>query len=816
MKRFATGCLGVLLFLVAGWLFSVSTVSADGQAVWTGAIEGVPVWITVVARGHEITPEMQATLPWWEWGNVTSDIYLIAVDRPNTVYLIIEFDQRTDGTQEARIYSNHLVENVAQPLEYDLDGEQLKVLSMGGFPYLTITSPREWVNQGIPNYDLRVEVDGLPRGFVYGSGLTNETDGIIDTVINVHSTQPGVPDWEVTQLVNDPYPWLGHARYGAIQRMSDAPPFKAADATIPEFPYLALRVASVSRFVENPNPITFSLKEKLVQMYPFVAYQTAGHYTFYSSSNPYYLNFESPFAFYGFTGSRWPELAIRAAVFPAGDRFGPGPTERNRMTFRYSWKTDDQQLWRYALNFAGFFPYTDQVQIGGTTFWGIPYERFPDWVVSNPWPYVTFVEAVDGFPGSEGIYFYSTQDAEPWSWLSGLSATSPRYLNEPTLQDSLALHDFSLHALPPQFRGEYFPYTDSPVRLYWSPIDNRLHLKGAEGGVWYLGDAQILRSQDRNDDNYIDTWKLETVEEQPVATTPPKDASNIQPRKAVTGEIVDAVYALPDYLIYAGSSGIELKQVDYRPFLFELDPPKDKASWEQFNRQLPPNGDSTRNPLEMNTWLSAFEGESLLLPNCTMSDLRMIDYGFRFVLHVPHQIPLATTSYWSTDKLAEGSYLVQYDGTFDVENVTIPQLDLELSIPDTVQVGENARILAIVHNPGPLDVTDGLLTLMLNNSVEYSQTLEVLPGLTKTVAFYWQPSSAGELSLDGQFFYAFPDAFHISTSQTVVVHNSKKDWERSTLLSITYGQMLVLGLVSLLFLTSVLSIGFGLFRNHET
>jgi hypothetical protein len=448
----------VLLMLLVCSLYShlAPAVSASTPHVrtWHGTVDGVPLWVTVVAKDYALGRPQG---PWWHWGNTATDTYLLAVGHPNQVRLILSFDRQRDGLPEAKLYAGvYNRDHGNEPLRYTLRDGRIGVLSAARHPYLTIRPHHGgWLVDGKPNYHLTVLVDGPT---IYGVGPANApTDGTIDAIINVGGRH-GRPRWETQRLGHDPAPTAPYSRFSATKRMSGAPPLMLLPPLMPTFPYLGAAARFGDQWLSgNPPPCLFVLHPGLLLLQSFVGFKNAGTYWINSVSPPPRTDFESPFAFYNFLpSSRYSQLVIRADQFPPGDRHGYAPHRSQQTAFRYSWKMRDPARWIYSLELEGFHPLADRIRVGRTAVRGISPVDLPDWVIGKSWPYATFVQAMPGFTGSEGIYFYGGVDsAEDWKWLTGSALSSPGYLKSPLLPHAAELTRIADYGLPAGFRGEY-------------------------------------------------------------------------------------------------------------------------------------------------------------------------------------------------------------------------------------------------------------------------------------------------------------------------------------------------------------------------
>ena len=58
------------------------------SATWTMEIDGVQIWITIIARGHEISADNRNGSERWKYGNTSSDLYVIAVGEYDNLQLV--------------------------------------------------------------------------------------------------------------------------------------------------------------------------------------------------------------------------------------------------------------------------------------------------------------------------------------------------------------------------------------------------------------------------------------------------------------------------------------------------------------------------------------------------------------------------------------------------------------------------------------------------------------------------------------------------------------------------------------------------------
>lgn len=664
-------------------LFSVLSASAlaGNPATWQGQIAGVPAWVTVVPRGHEISSQVRGQ-PWWGWGNTETDAYLFAFNQPNNVRIILSFETK-GGLPEAQLYLNQWGQ---RPLAYSLQGDQLSLLDPT-LPTITVR-PEEggWLVNGRPNYRLTLVQDGLR------CDLPVNPDGIPDMEVKVGVDGEGLPLWQTSRRLNDPHPNWGCFRFGVELRMPNSPPFKVAPGLLPGFPYLGIAREATDWFSENPNPLLFDLRKNHLEVNPFTGFQNGGMYVINSNTPGPDVAFESPFIFYNFDPTtRYAHLVVRGLHFPRWVEFGPEPYSLERTSFRYSWKTDEETAWRYSVNVAGFYPYPSNLEVGGEKFKAPSANATPKFVVGQPWPLVTFVEATRGYPGSEGIYFYTSQSDAHWDWLSGSVDRPTPEFEAPYLPEGDDLVRTSDRALPRGFRGEYSAAYFQKPTLYLSPFDGQLHLLNAQGGLWNLGAGRVLRYHRLGQAPYVNGWTRERV--------PSKQARELgEPIKALPGTLEEALYALEGYLLYAGPQGVEIRRATYRLADTPLAPPTDRQSWQAFRQRV--RGLAPRDPQNLRGWLEGSPGPGIVLPGARFEGVRLIPQGLRLTLTLA--APFAGGQ--GLPALAAGRQILEYNRTRGWSRQTATPARLEVALENrTVQQYTATPLRLTLRNVGSLD-----------------------------------------------------------------------------------------------------------------
>lgn len=604
--------------LVVGGPQVVRAAATPSVRTFVASFSGQKAWVTVIRRGSSQPPFGEKS--WWAWGNATTDEYLFSFGAPNRVRLALAFSRLGGGRLSARFYTNHLGIKL---LKYRLRGNHLKVLSEHGHAYMIVeTRHNGWIYKGKANYDVTVWIDGLS-----GLGIPKTAaNGKMNAVDRVGQTVPGVPQWETSQLLDDPHKNWGYYRFGAQQRLPTAPPFKVTPSVMPEFPFFQIGNETKTDWYQvNPQPFFWDIPASQLLLNSFVGFENAGNYRINSKTSPPWVDFESPFGFYNFLPhSRTSQLVVRSESFPANDIFdGLAASHEARTSFRYSWAGSNPSLWDYSLQLAGTMPLNHMVTIGGVSFRSVGPLNLPSWVVGQSWPMVAFVQAMHGYAGSEGIYEYTPQIPQAWPWLLGTAAQPPDFWQHPYLSNlsGAALSNRGRHpgeTLAVGFRGEYNAADFRKPALYISPVDGLVHLAWAQSGVWNLGHGWYLRTESLDKGPFFDAWTLHHL-------------NKVGPNtRAEGGKIASALYDFGHYVIYQGRSGVVVRRTGVDPRPVVLTPPTDAFNWRAFVRATA-SATTGNSPWTMAAWLRAFPGRTLHL-GASISDVSFTGHRYRMLL----------------------------------------------------------------------------------------------------------------------------------------------------------------------------------------
>lgn len=452
---------------------------------------------------------------------------------------------------------------------------------------------------------------------------------------------------------------------------------------------------------------------------------------------------ESPFAFYDLQGDEdgLPEMAIRLVSGEYASEVG------YYHEARYTW-AQTREAADYRLYLIGRNEYTDVVSYPVYPVSHVPYEKVPYYVTDAIWSGAIFAEDEKEVYGSlgEGIYengeFASVLREKV---LEGKDAPLPEYI--PT---NVGL------------REEYnFAFDDSP-RLYFSPVDRRLHLVGAEkgililsadtvegplyGGLRYDFTARQLRSgdvtiheaveyADIDGDGYLDQW-THLREGQPEA------------RLVQMGEL----------LIYWRGQRLLIKkpEASLRPALFEMSPPRDSEEWADLQSALAAHtGTRESRPAakDLKGMFDSAEGETFALNGISLLSVSPRPYGFGLLVELQEgfEAPVGL-KVAGEESLATGQYFLRYDGAFSLQEATPPRLEIgpggvsfELEALDDLH---SLEMSATVVNGGIRDAEEVLVRFYQGEpgrggSFLGEETTHVPGEASQTVSITWVPKRSG-------------------------------------------------------------------------
>lgn len=681
--------------------------------------------LTIYRQGADFSTDV----PWQENIEYEDEIWLFDHGTNGRASLIIRF--RRDGASLiAELYDDRDQDG---EVRYEIIDGQVVITESQYWTVQVVSPDGWWIRDNDLNYNIGIKVDGDVEAMFlmepYRSYLV--TDGQPDYDIQIYDlNRDGKPEFDKRMILT---PWLQQSAGLATQMMANW-----ADVEIPIsegfslWPYLHLahEHAAGSRIVKGyhgtPPPIRFEpATGRIEAIGEFVASRGGEHNCFYYSAMPWVAgqinetNFESPFCFYDLAqdGDRVPELQVRALYFPPDDPiFLRGSVSEPFQLIRYSWDQENSQTWRYAIGLVGRHLMNDRVTFPDTEVLTIPYDVFPRWVTDHDWDMAVFSEFTGkSYFTSEGNYSVTyPEDLMFAEYFTGQSDRVPSPEYEPDVD----------------FRMEWAMDYSSRPYLYFSPVDWRLHLWGAQGGAWNLGKGRTIRYTNLDGDPYLDQWQEEH-----------------------DGALVRQLNHAGGFWVYRDDSVVRIKRADLDPSLFETLPPSDNAQWQRLGQQL--QAHQLESPLEdVASMYSRLPGAETLIRDATLRDYRITPQGFRFILELQdgfsaeHEqnalLPLPQ---------APGSYVVSYaGGAWSVQPATpaAPRVaDLQvISDNGTARALGWSTVEAHVRNDGLEDIRNLIVCAVLDNraghQIVLTDTLSLLPGEgAQLVTWDWAPPAAG-------------------------------------------------------------------------
>lgn len=619
-------------------------------------------------------------------------------------------------------------------------------------PAVTLVARDGWWLRGrLVNYNLDIEVNGpvmamwAPGGIQGWSSLLDYGEPNAKIVVR-DTDRDGLAEWDFRTMLPE-FPNQSHYRTAYVERKCSAP-LRIEGGPFPKWPFIGgdptLAYEQGANILRPPIVVDWAAGRVRIFSEVITLRNQNCSYGIYSVVRvlPGQINspdFETPFAFYDLSGQGQglPNLIVRAGRTIL-EQEATGMAARMMEVIRYSWSNEDvgDLSMDYKVEVLGFHPYDFETPIAGgqASIDAPPYDLFPQWVIGKAWPVVTFIDTEDvDYLTSEGIY----------EWAPG-SFGAAYFLGYTDQGREAAFSDIRVG-----LRGEYRLNTEHQSMLYVSPIDNRLHLKWAEGGTWRLDGEEMIRVENLDGDEFIDAWSREMLE---VGT----DEDPLSDDPTTEPVIVEALFAFRGHLLYGGEGKVTLVETDYQPSVLETLPPTDHDTWQAHRGQLAPYEAQRRDPRDIAGWLDAFPGERTEIVGATLANVRPTDAGFRFELSLEPGFRYEGAVGPALGGLVAGDYAVTYQGSFSVLPLTparvevVPgSLDLGLSTPvalDPVSVGLQLR------NAG-LEDLDGLEVQVhaeipgSEPELVRSEVVELPAGDTFSLRVPWTPPIPGDWRL---------------------------------------------------------------------
>ena len=443
-------------------------------------------------------------------------------------------------------------------------------------------------------------------------------------------------------------------------------------------------------------------------------------------------------AYYSFAGTSYPNLVVLKREGFKGESVRIGSELRHPQQVTITWHHNNigTLKWDYKLGMAGLheFP-TTEVVFEDFSLRELPYEDWARKFTDQDWAYATFVAAEERkTASSEGIV--------EWGTLHGVIVDVSLPPDDQFLADThQAQRGYLLGRanvspaeyyadIRPGFRGEYGDI-QGPARLYFSPIDRKLHLLKAQKGVWNLETMGEIRYANLGGD-HLNHWNL--LED---------------------GKALKNLFFVSGYVIYGGEDKLQITRTETPAAIFTTLPPRDQEEWLKLGRNLEQHKPAFA-PDDFAAMIAQFEGPSASTIGGSLRDLRLTEHGFRFVLDLALGFVLNRGDLLAVHDLNPGSYVVSYDGDFRIRPLTPLKLSLSLpsfsAAPEPFTAYVPAQLRYQLTNTGLEDANHVVVTASISAdeqdaSSTMTQTVRVLAQETTPVYFDWTPTGAGSWSV---------------------------------------------------------------------
>lgn len=679
--------------------------------------------------------DMRWSEDWSTGADFVNDVWLFQTEAGDQTKLIIRFSQDSTG------YTAELFDDVDddQTVSYSISNARQINITESPFPTLRVTSQQPWI---LPDGNINRLINITAYRPIVGSAVSEAMsylprDGrpALEQEV-VDNDADGVADYQLISIFPDvPRDW-GFFRTAITINIDKEPLPTLTDYFL--WPYIGIAAPEMRQFNQrdpkdlSQSPILVDWQQGRIRgVTGFLPNPSTSNRWFFLSTIPLVkqkvneLDWEQ-FAFYNFAGSSTPDMILRLIRSGPAETIRAGQRILHLQKAAFSWHHTNigTQQWDYKLELAG------PQELPSTTanfrdfmLREVPYEDMLREYLSRQWAYATFVSAEsNGYEDKEAMWEWGTIDGVILNISDPVSAVIPG--------SGQAWHDYLLGRttnypgryytnIREGFRGE-FGEINGPGKLYFSPVDHKLHLINAQQGIWRLDDTSDIQYRNLNDDPYIDQWTFTEV------------IDGAQPL-TVTKQLV----AADNYLIYSDDGAVVIRQTSINPALFEAVPPRNHEEWEELGSRLNASISSFGSN-DFLTMLRQFDGPEIHIQGAKVTNYRPYsDSGFRFVLELMPGYQVSGPDLLGLDTPEPGKYVVENNGRmFSVTPLVPVQLSLDVR---QAAVGSTAPSLQItLDNTGSADALDLILVVEAESNngsiIELARTtVQVLAGQTTRV-----------------------------------------------------------------------------------
>lgn len=681
-----------------------------------------------------------------DWRRATdfhADTWLYDIGADGSVQLIVRYAVE-DGHSVAYVYDDRdgdgQVAHVTQGIQVDITES----------PFWTarIESAADWYR---PDGSLDLGVSILLDGPI------PTLDRAPEEFINDFMRHDGVPDVSFTSVMDTD----GVAKY-AIRRLLAPSP---ADWSFER----AWLWSNVGRFPTRPNPRAFfpflpvptdpqdpannalryfDLPPDLVvdwQRGVITAVKLDGYPIgrgYHMNSNSYIRSgeisapsFESPQAYYDLAGDKdgYADLHIRFFTRPPSDKTMytvPSADTRPWQAIGYDWNLFNPGTlrWDYKVSVAGDQQIDTVVPFDTFGLRTVPYKDLPEWVTSHDWKLTTLLAREGaGYESSEGLYEWMANtgddpEGDPDRAFAATEATLGYMLGASSVPPT----SFFVNAHV-GFRAERRLERPGPPQLYLSAIDKKLHLVGAEAGVWNVDGRTSIHYDNVMGTDHLDHWQV-------------RDGDAVR----------SDLYLAAGWLLYQDKQRVLLKKTDIAPAALVTRPPTDHASWNAMAKAVATNQPDFA-PDDLLSMYQHVPGRTWALRGASIAEFRPTAGGFRFLLNLPGNANIPPSLPFDLAGYGTRPVVVEHTDGWRTEALTPADVALSLDVSNAAALRENAVRLRL-SNVGLEDVQTGALELVAaapdgSSSVVDSAQVSVDGGQTTSSTLVWVPPAGGTWTL---------------------------------------------------------------------
>lgn len=679
-------------------------------------------------------------------GDLTS-----TVDFEDDVWI---FDRGADGSAQLIIRFSSENDKATAMLYDDQDGDgevafhlrqgTVEITESKHWRVKVQSSNSSWLQHGVVNPNLSFWIDGtILRYLNWGEASPGRewalenvmTDGGADWRVEVvDGDEEGITDYQLQRLQAEFPEDMPVFRSTLYANESGNTPISYANYVF--WPLLVSRHNyEAYNYFDHPPAISMAWELGKIDRVGILGYPVEQGYHINSRSGVWqknrvnYADFENPMAYYDLAEDEdgQAELFIRLEVYAPQDRFFMDGKFPEAMTsVEYAWDQNDDGLWDYQLSLGGRHAVTSEVSWPDFSLLTVPYEDIPNWVTAQKWDAALWVAAENGgHRNSEGMSIWNVNRGFRDGVTVEPSGLRNGYLTG--AKDHPPIEDYN--EIQVGFRGEWsFEHQRRP-HLYLSPVDGKLHLAHAAGGVWSLLDGGVLRYSNLDGDAYIDRWEYWQDE-----------------------KLNEALTLKDGYLIYSGEGEVVIKEIDRGSRVFAA-PPEDRNGWLALGESI----DAYRHDLpaqDFRGMMARFSGTENSILGAEAGKVQFGADGFGFVLALEPGFKVEGEDLLGLKGLNYGDYWVDYAGKFELAAAIPARLEIMPVHKDeslgAMRVGERLTLVFRLINTGHQDAV-GLMPLAKFSRLDGGRALSwkgeaaiaVPAGGSVEVEVPWVPEESG-------------------------------------------------------------------------